>query len=62
MFRYKGKTRTLKHNLRIASLLSLVADQRKKLISSIKLRLTIISFFFLGGFVGCVFLLIMPLR
>jgi uncharacterized membrane protein YoaK (UPF0700 family) len=30
-------------------------DQRKKLISSIKLRLTIISFFFLGGLVGGVF-------
>jgi len=30
-------------------------DQRKKLLSSIKLRLTIISFFFLGGLVGGVF-------
>lgn len=30
-------------------------EQKKKLLSSIKLRLTIISFFFLGGFLGGIF-------
>lgn len=30
-------------------------DQREKLVSSIKLRLTIISFFFSGGILGCIF-------
>ena len=88
MFTHKGKTRTLKHNLRIASLLSFVAgivnvggflavqrlttnvtglftdlgielsqlffykqkEQKSKLYSSIKLRLTIITFFLLVDF------------
>jgi uncharacterized membrane protein YoaK (UPF0700 family) len=107
MFRHQGKTRTLSHNLKIASLLSCIAgivnvtgffsvqqlttnvtghlaffmdevfklnfwrgfvlgielsqlffykatDQKNKLISSIKLRLTIISFFFIGGIIGAI--------
>ena len=36
--------------------------QREKLYSSIKLRLTIISFFFLGGLIGGAFYLIIKLN